>query len=79
MEWMVYNWKGVSSQSETQKNIYRSNISSFFFLKNLILINLMFSADVAINYSMPLYFISNIIPVLLIIHFFVHSFLYVKW
>lgn len=38
----------------------------------------MFSADVAINYSMPLYFTSNIIPVLLIIHFFVHSFLYVK-
>lgn len=31
----------------------------------------MFSADVAINYSMPLYFTSNIIPVLSInIHFF---------
>lgn len=66
MEWMVYNWKGVSSQSETQKEY-------------LILITFMFSADVAINYSMPLYFTSNIIPVLLIIHFFVHSFLYVKW
>lgn len=50
-----------------------------FFLKNLILlITFMFSADVAINYSMPLYFTSNIIPVLSIIHFFVHSFLYVK-
>lgn len=64
-----------------KKNIleFTELIFPVFFLKNLILlITFMFSADVAINYSMPLYFTSNIIPVLLIIHFFVHSFLYVK-